>query len=306
MRWTTQDMPDQTGRFAVVTGANTGLGYETALALAGKGAEVVVAARNDSKGAAAAARILAAHPGAKVRFERLDLASLADVKAFAERIKDGHARLDILVNNAGVMAPPKRQETQDGFELQFGVNYLGHFALTAHLTPLLKAGKSPRAVQLSSGAHHTGRIEFDDLQWTGRYRPWFAYSQSKLAMLMFALELERRSEAGGWGLFSAAAHPGYARTELIANGPGDDSLMARIGRLTLEPLLSQTAAEGGLPTLYAATAPDAKPGGYYGPGGLFEMVGHPKAARIAEPAQDKGAAARLWSVSEDLCGVSFA
>jgi NAD(P)-dependent dehydrogenase (short-subunit alcohol dehydrogenase family) len=304
MAWSVRNIPDQSGRIAVVTGANTGLGYETALALAAAGAEVVVAARNQAKGQDAVLRILGAHPGAKVRFEELDLASLGNVEAFAERLLAQHDRLDLLINNAGVMTPPVRQATADGFELQFGVNYLAHFALTARLLPLLRAAKAARVVSLSSGAHHTGKINFDDPQWTRRYRPWLAYSQSKLAMLMFAFELQRRGDAAGWGLISNAAHPGYARTELIANGPGDTSLSARFSIL-LQPLISQSAAEGALPTLLAATSPSAVGGGYYGPGGIFELTGPPKPARVAGPAKDKAVAARLWEVSERLTGVAF-
>ena len=305
MAWTTKDIPDQSGRFAIVTGANTGLGYETALALAAAGAEVVVAARNEAKGSDAVRRILQAHPNAAVRLERLDLASLADVAAFAARIAGRQERVDLLINNAGVMALPARAETVDGFEQQFGVNYLGHFALTAHLLPKLRAAAAPRVVNLASGVHHVGAINFDDLQGQRRYRPVAAYSQSKLAVLMFAFELERRSVAGYWGLMSNAAHPGYARTELIASGPGKDSLSARIGSVLLEPWISQTAAEGALPTLYAATSPDAVGGGYYGPSGFFEMVGAPKNASVARQARDEAVAARLWAVSESLTGVRF-
>jgi len=304
MSWTTKDIPSQAGRLAVVTGANTGLGYETALELAGAGAEVVVAARSPDKGAAAVARILAAHPGAKVRLELLDLARLADVAAFAERIAGGHDKLDLLINNAGVMMPPRRQVTTDGFELQFGVNYLAHYALTARLLPLLRRGTAPRVVNLSSGAHHSGQINFDDLQWSKGYRPWPAYSQSKLAMLMFAFELDRRSRAGGWGIMSNAAHPGYARTDLIASGPGTNSLMARLG-VFLQPVMSQDAAQGALPQLLAATSPDAVGGGYYGPSRLFELVGPPKVARVAKQAKDEAVAKRLWEVSETLTGVGF-
>ena len=305
MAWTIKDIPDQSGRLAVVTGANTGLGYETALALAAAGAEVVVAARNEAKGNDAVQRILRAHPNAAARLERLDLASLADVAVFAGRIAERHERVDLLINNAGVMALPARAETADGFEQQFGVNYLGHFALTAHLLPQLRAAEAPRVVNLSSGVHHVGAINFDDLQGQRRYRPIMAYSQSKLAMLMFAFELQRRSDAGGWGLISNAAHPGYARTELIASGPGKDSLSARIGSVLLEPWMSQSAADGALPTLYAATSPDAVGGGYYGPDGLLEMVGAPTDARVARQARDEAVAARLWAVSERLTAARF-
>jgi NAD(P)-dependent dehydrogenase (short-subunit alcohol dehydrogenase family) len=305
MGWTTRDIPDQTGKFAIVTGANAGLGYETALELAKAGAEVIVAARNPAKGEEAVRRIRAEHPAAKVLHQPLDLASLQSVTGFADRMKAQGKPIDILVNNAGVMMPPTRRTTEDGFELQFGVNYLAHFALTAALLPLLRKAKAPRVVNLSSGAHHTGQIHFDDLQWTRRYQPWPAYSQSKLAMLMFALELQRRSDAAGWSLLSTAAHPGYARTELIANGPGEHSAMARISGALIAPLMSQTAAAGALPTLLAATGPQVQKGGYYGPSGLFELTGPPKAARIAKQAKDQAAASRLWTVSEQLTGATF-
>jgi NAD(P)-dependent dehydrogenase (short-subunit alcohol dehydrogenase family) len=303
--WDVGQMPAQDGRIALVTGATGGIGYEAVLALAGKGAKVIVAARNPAKGEAALAQIRAAHPDADVRFEVLDLTSLASVATCAERVAAAEPRLDLLVNNAGVMAPPTRQETADGFELQVGVNHLAHFALTARLLPLVRRGKSPRIVTVSSGAHHTGKIAFNDLNWVKRrYRPWQAYGQSKLANVLFAFELQRLSHLGGWGVLSNACHPGYARTDLIANGPGSDSPMSRYTRW-LQPYMSQSAAEGALPTLYAAASPDAQGGGYYGPSRLFELVGPPKRARVAAAARRAAAAKRLWAVSEQLTGVSF-
>ncbi|WP_158918348.1 SDR family oxidoreductase [Caulobacter sp. S45] len=300
--WTFSDIPSQRGRSAVVTGTG-GLGYETALALARAGGEVILAGRNPKKGAASLARIEALVPAADIRFEPLDLASLASVKAFGERMLGRRDSLDVLINNAGVMTPPKRETTSDGFELQFGVNYLGHFALTAHLLPLLRKGRDPRVVNLSSLAHRSGTIQFDDLQAERRFSPWRTYQQSKLAMLMFALELQRRSDAQGWGLMSNAAHPGYARTDLMANGPGPNSPLVMLGAL-LRPL-SQSAAEGALPTLFAATSPAAVKGGYYGPGGFYEMKGPPKPAKIMPQAKDPKVAARLWEVSEKLTGTTF-
>jgi NAD(P)-dependent dehydrogenase (short-subunit alcohol dehydrogenase family) len=286
--WTVSDIPSQAGRSAVVTGPG-GLGYETGLALAGE---------------AAVQQIKAAAPHADVRFEALDLASLASVEAFAARLLAARTSLDVLVNNAGVMAPPRRSITRDGFELQLGTNYLGHFALTAQLLPLLRQGHDARVVNLASLAHRGGKIHFDDLQFERRYQPWPAYQQSKLAMLMFALELQRRSDANGWGLKSIAAHPGFARTELIAKGPGETSPFAKLG-LALAPLFSHSAAEGALPTLLAATAPSAARGGYYGPAGFYEMKGPPKPAQIMPQAKDAAAAKRLWEVSEALTKVSF-
>jgi NAD(P)-dependent dehydrogenase (short-subunit alcohol dehydrogenase family) len=304
--WTCNDIPPQTGRLAVVTGATGGLGYETALALAGAGAEVVLTGRNETKGNAALAAIRARYPRALIAYQHLDLASLASVREFVERLMAEHNALDLLINNAGVMTPPTRKETADGFELQFGTNYLGHFALTAQLLPALRKAAGPRVVNLSSIAHKLrAAIHFDDLQWTRRYDPWPAYAQSKLAMLMFAFELQRRSDANGWGLLSNAAHPGFARTDLIANGPGEYSLANLVGRWTVQPLMSQSAAAGALPTLYAATAPDAKPGGYYGPTGLFETKGPVGEAAIASSARDKAVSARLWQVSEELTHVRW-
>jgi NAD(P)-dependent dehydrogenase (short-subunit alcohol dehydrogenase family) len=301
--WTLADVPLQAGRSVVVTGTG-GLGYETALALAGAGANVILAGRDAAKGAESVARVKGAHPAATIAFEALDLASLASVKDFAGRLIARGGGLDLRINNAGVMMPPTRRLTADGFELQFGTNHLGHFALTAQLLPLLRAGTAPRVVSVSSGAHQTGRIRFDDLQWERGYSPWAAYSQSKLANLMFALELQRRSDAHGWGLLSDAAHPGYARTDLITNGPGDHGSMSWVSNL-LAPIASQSAADGALPTLFAATSPDAKGGGYYGPSRMFEMNGPPKVARIARQAKDEAVAARLWEMSESLTDVGF-
>jgi len=304
MSFTVKDIPSQAGKRAVITGATGGLGYETALALASAGAKVVLAARNPQKGAEALARIAAIHPGADIRFDLLDLASLASVAAFAERLAGEAAPIDLLVNNAGIMALPQRQTTADGFEAQLGVNYLSHFALTAQLLPLLRAAPAPRVVSLSSVAHRAGKIDFDDLQGERLYRPWKAYSQSKLAMLMFALELQRRSDAGGWGLMSNAAHPGIARTELIPNGPGMGGVMGLVSAV-LFPVMSHSAAAGALPTLLAATSPQARPAAYYGPGGLSEIKGAPTSARIMPQAQDVAVASRLWTVSETLTGVRF-
>ena len=301
--WTVADIPSQAGRSVLVTGTG-GLGFETALALAGAGASVILAGRNGAKGADSVALIKAAHPAATIVFEVLDLASLASVADFAGRLISRGGGLDLLVNNAGVMMPPNRQVTADGVELQFGTNHLGHFALTGRLLPLLRAGSAPRVVSVSSGAHQIGKIRFDDLQWEHDYSPFAAYSQSKLANLMFALELQRRSDRHGWGLLSAAAHPGYARTDLITNGPGDNGSMSWVSNL-LAPVASQSAADGALPTLFAATSPDVKGGGYYGPTRLFEMNGPPGPARIARQARDTAASERLWEVSERLTGIAF-
>ncbi|MBN9138569.1 SDR family oxidoreductase [Phyllobacterium sp.] len=301
--WTFSDIPSQRGRSAIVTGTG-GLGYETALALARAGGEIILAGRNGKKGAAAVAQIKAAVSGADIRFEELDLASLASVRSFGDRMREQRQSLDLLINNAGVMTPPTRQATGDGFELQFGTNYLGHFALTAHLLSLLIRGDRPRVVNLSSLAHRSGKIHFDDLQWQRTYKPWPAYCQSKLAMLMFAFELQRRSDTAGWGLMSNAAHPGYARTELISNGPGTSGLLPRVSML-MQPFASHSAADGSLPTLFAATSPAATGSGYYGPNWFYELKGPPEPAKVMPQAKDTTVAGKLWDMSEHLTGVGF-
>ena len=301
-RWTSQNMPSQRGRTAVVTGTG-GLGFEDALALASAGASVVIAGRNPRKGADAVAQIRKAVPGAHIRFERVDLANLASVGAFGAELAQQQDSLDILINNAGVMTPPERRETLDGFELQFGTNYLGHFALTAHLLPLLRRGQDPRVVTVGSIASRQGAIDFEDLQAERRYRPFPVYAQSKLACQIFAIELYRRSQAGDWGVKSLGAHPGLSRTDLIPNGAGTNSFSAKLRR-TLSGLF-QPAWQGALPTLYAATAPDARTGGYYGPDGLAGIHGYPTSEAPPKRALDQQTAEKLWKVSEDLAGVRF-
>jgi len=301
-RWTATDIPPQHGRTAVVTGTG-GLGFEDALVLARSGADVILAGRNARKGADAVARILEASPQATIRFELLDLASLRSIAAFAERLTRMRRSVDVLINNAGVMVPPQRGETEDGFELQFGTNFLGHFALTGRLLPLLRNGSDARVVTLSSVAARAGAIRFDDPNAGRSYKPMPAYSQSKLACLMFALELDRRSRANGWGISSIAAHPGISRTDLLLNAPGRFSL-ERIMR-TLLPFVFQPVAQGALPTLFAATAPQATGGGYYGPDKMGEIRGHPAAATIPDAALDEAAASRLWQLAEDLTGLPF-
>ncbi|MFT3996598.1 MAG: SDR family oxidoreductase [Asticcacaulis sp.] len=298
-RWTASNIPQQRGRSVVITGTG-GLGFEDALAMARAGAEVILAGRNPAKGAQAVEAIHTEVPSANVRFESLDLASLRSVADFAARLRDQRSSLDLLINNAGVMVPPKRQETEDGFELQFGTNYLGHFALTAALMPLLRQGREARVVTLSSVAARSGAINFDDLSAMKRYRPMSVYSQSKLACLMFAFELQRRSEANGWGVSSLAAHPGIARTDLLHNAPGKGSAIGLTRSLFW--FLFQPAAQGALPTLFAATSPLAKPGAYYGPDGPGEVSGFPAVAKAPPQALDLKVAARLWEVSESLTG----
>jgi NAD(P)-dependent dehydrogenase (short-subunit alcohol dehydrogenase family) len=294
-------VPSQLGRSAVVTGATGGLGYEAALALARAGAEVVLTGRDDRKGQAAIERIGREAVGARVGYARLDLASLASIADFAERMQS-RPSLDLLINNAGVMALPRRQTTADGFEMQFGTNYLGHFALTARLLPLLRKAAAPRVVNVSSLAHRAAFIDFNDLQGQRIYSPWKAYGQSKLAMLIFALELQRRSDKAGWNITSIAAHPGFARTGLFASGPGGLTSLASDFAASL---FGQSAADGARPILFAATSPDARPGAYYGPGGLGEVRGPPAQALIMPQARDAATAAKLWDVSAMLTGASF-
>lgn len=301
--WTAADIPSQTGRTAVVTGTG-GLGFEAALELARAGAEVVLAGRSPDKAYEAIEFVRYEHPEARISFEPLDLASLSSVAAFATRIEESHARLDLLLLNAGVVRTPERRLTEDGFELQFGTNYLGHFALTAHLFPLLLAAEAPRIVTTGSMAHTHVTLDFDDLQSEKRYDPTLAYARSKLASLMFAFELQRRSDIMGWGLTSLAAHPGIARTGATALDPDTGAfrkfLVATIGRLIIQP--PQKAVQS---LLFAATAPEAKPSGYYGPTKMGGIKGPVGPAPVTEEALDPGAATRLWTVSEQLTGTSF-
>ncbi|NAZ76815.1 SDR family NAD(P)-dependent oxidoreductase [Kineococcus sp. T13] len=294
--WTTREIPDQHGRVAVVTGANTGLGLETAGALADRGAAVVLAVRDVAKGRAAAARI-----GGDVTVRELDLSSLESVRAAAAALRQAHPRIDLLVNNAGVMFTPK-QTTRDGFELQLGTNHLGHFALTGLLLEPLLAAPGSRVVTVSSTGHRIrAAIRFEDLQWERSYSRAGAYGQSKLANLMFTYELQRRLAARGAGTVAVAAHPGASNTELVRNSPA--ALRAVSDRLS--PLLTQSAAMGALPTLRAATDPAVLGGQYYGPGGRGELRGHPRLVTSSPGSYDLAAQRRLWAVSEDLTGVRF-
>lgn len=303
-KWTAADMPSQAGRVAIITGGSEGLGYEDARALARAGADVILASRDGDKGAAAVTKLRRELPEARVRFEELDLASLSSVGAFAERMNGQLTRVDLLINNAGVMTPPRRQTTADGFELQFGTNFLGHFALTARLRPLLQAADEARVVTLSSIASWRSAISFDDLQSEDAYQPMEAYAQSKLANLMFALELQRRSEIAAWGLTSIAAHPGLSRTSLFTTGAGSFSVTGLFSRF-FGPILFQSAARGALPTLFAATSPDAAPGAYYGPDGPQEARGNVRLAWVPTQARNVDVAARLWDVAEELTGLTL-
>ena len=293
--WTFDDIPDQHGRTAIVTGANAGIGYETALALAKKGAHVVLACRSEQRGAEALQNIEAAQPAGSAELLLLDLADLDSVHAFAEAFLAKHDRLDLLINNAGVMVPPETKTAQ-GFELQFGVNVLGHFALTGLLLDRLNATPNSRVVTVSSLAHRQGRIDFSNLRGEKDYAPMREYMQSKLGNLIFAIELQRRLEASGQDTISVAAHPGFTATELQRHSGLWNTLVG---------LWSNTPAIGALPTLYAATAPDAEPGGYYGPRGFYEARGHPAPAKVMPRAQDRQTAERLWTVAEEATGVHF-
>ena len=298
--WTPDRMPDQSGRVAVVTGANSGLGLVVARELARHGALVVLACRNMDKGRAAHADVAVAASGPEPELEELDLASLASVRSFAERFREKHDGLDLLVNNAGVMAPPRRH-TEDGFELQLGTNHLGHFALANLLLPLMEGREDARVVIVSSNAHKTVRgIAFDNLNGDRRYFRWNAYGQSKLANLMFALELDRRLRGQGSTVKSVAAHPGYATTNLqSAAAPVVDRMVMKV----TNALVGQSAEMGALPVLYAATEPGLEGGTYVGPDGIAEQRGHPKIVQPNRVARDEAAARRLWDVSADLTGV---
>jgi NAD(P)-dependent dehydrogenase (short-subunit alcohol dehydrogenase family) len=301
LKWSPANIPVQAGKLAIITGATSGLGFETAIGLAQAGADVIVAGRDESHGRWAVGKIRPLAPASLVRFEKLDLANLAVVADFARRIHEMERPIDLLINNAGVMGVPQRQVTIDGFEMQLATNFLGHFALTAHLLPLLRRGRETRVVQVSSISHRWARIDLSDLQMERRYRAYKAYAQSKLATLIFAMELQRRSDAGRWRLLSVAAHPGYARTALFEKGPGQRSLVHRIHR-NIGGWLGHSAAAGALPLLYAATAPKVRPGEYYGPQGAFELAGPSGVAPVSKRARDRELARHLWEVSDKLTG----
>jgi protochlorophyllide reductase len=305
-RWTEHDIPDLSGKLAVVTGANSGLGLATARGLAGAGAEVIMACRNLEKARATADAIRKTHSRAKLDLMALDLSDLSAVRAFASAFNDKYDRLDILVNNAGVMALPERR-TADGFEMQVGTNHLGHFTLTGLLLDRLRAGKAPRVVTVSSFFHKRGRIRLDDLNWNkGGYDKWKAYAQAKLANLMFTLELDRRLKANNETIISAGSHPGYAATHLQFAGPEmSGSVLNKLAMHAGNMLLAQSQDKGALPSLYAATAPDVQGGAYYGPDGIGEMRGYPTRAQPVGRARDTDTAARLWSLSERLTGVRY-
>ncbi|WP_100612958.1 SDR family oxidoreductase [Confluentibacter lentus] len=301
--WTKANIPQRNEGLAVITGSTEGVGFEDALALSSAGWNVIMMGRNAQKGTESIAKIHKINPKAEVIFEKIDLANLSSIKDFAWRMTSKGQAIDLLINNAGVMTPPKRLETKDGFELQFGTNHIGHFALTAQLLPLLRKSLHPRVVTVSSIANREGIINFDDLQSKSSYAPMKAYSQAKLANLMFALELQRQSEKHGWGIMSIAAHPGVSRTNLLITGAGRWS-SSGIMR-TFFPFLFQPAAQGALPTLYAATSSEAKGGLYYGPNKMSETRGFPTLAKIPTQAEDIDVSLKLWEVSQKLAKVEF-
>lgn len=301
MPWTPADIVPQTGKIALVTGGNSGIGWDTCEMLAGAGAKVILAARNAERGEAAVARIRAKHPDAEVSFAQIDLDSLASIRAFAERMNREHERIDLLINNAGLITMRGRELSADGYERMLAVNFLGHFALTAQLMPLLLASEAPRVVQLGSLAHRRGSIAFEDLQGEESFAFQERYAQSKLACVIFGVELGRRAQASGSRLMSVVAHPGWATTSIFLSGSGGSLLGRVITRLM--PLGTQTSHAGALPTVYAATAPEVTQGGYYGPGGKGEKSGPPGPSEIYPQARDRAVAAKLWDEAERLTGV---
>jgi NAD(P)-dependent dehydrogenase (short-subunit alcohol dehydrogenase family) len=305
-------VPDLSGKLAVVTGSNSGLGLGLTSRLSAAGADVVMAIRNRAKGEAAVEQIRATVPNAKLTIKSLDLSSLASVQALGEELNAEGRPIDILINNAGVMQPPDRETTADGFELQFGANHLGHFALTGHVLGLLRAAEAPRVVSLSSIAARTGRMHFDDLQFEKSYAPTQAYGQSKLSNLIFSREFARRSREAAWGVTSTAAHPGLTKTNLQISGPShgrnNPSGMERFYKFSWRflPFMWQEVDEGILPALYAATSSDAQNGGFYGPRGFMELVGGGVAeANTPSHASNEADARRLWEISEQLTGVTY-
>jgi len=297
-------VPDLTGRLAVVTGANSGLGFGLTGRLAAAGAEVVMAVRNREKGQRALDELMGQNPDARLRLLDLDLASLTSVRSASQSLLDEDRAVDILINNAGIMAVPERRETADGFELQFGSNHLGPFALTGLLLPALQRAEAPRVVSTSSLAANVGRWQWDNLQGEKKYNAWRAYGLSKLANLAFARELQRRSTLEQWGITSTAAHPGGTKTNLQSTGPRDGAPPTASQEKQYSRFM-QGVDVGVLPSLYAATSPDATPGGYYGPNGFIEMRGEPAPARLPWGARNATAAVMLWDVSEQLTGVRY-
>jgi NAD(P)-dependent dehydrogenase (short-subunit alcohol dehydrogenase family) len=303
-KWSAAQIPDQQGRFALVTGANSGIGYQAALELARHGAHVLLGCRSEQKAQDAVARLRAAVPDAKADFVLLDMASLRSIRDFAASFASSGLALDLLINNAGVMALPKRELTEDGFERQFGTNHLGHFALTGLLMPHILRAAAPRVITVASLAHQGGKIEFDNLQSERKYVPWAAYNASKLANILFARELDRRARESGSRLLSLPVHPGVSQTQIVANGPGPGDFKTRF-IFTFAKFLTSPDSEGALPTLYAATAPGVHGGDYIGPDGFMELKGAPTVVKPRPHALDEATGRRLWEVSEQLTGVVY-
>ncbi len=300
-KWTSADIPDQTGRTFVVTGANSGLGREATEALAARGAQVIMAVRNEGRGRQARNELLEAHPGADLQVRALDLADMDSVRAFADGLHADGQQVNVLINNAGVMMPPRSLSPQ-GQEIQFAGNHLGHFALTGLLLDILATAADPRVVTVSSNYHRNGKIHFDDLTGAGRYSPTAFYAQSKFANVLFGLELDRRLRAAGSPIKSLLAHPGYAATSLQTSGP--TGLLKLFGEMG-NRFVAQSSAMGALPELFAATGPGAESGQFIGPDGRGEMKGHPTVVRPVASAEDPATARRLWELSEELTGVRY-
>jgi NAD(P)-dependent dehydrogenase (short-subunit alcohol dehydrogenase family) len=316
-KWTAGQIPSQAGKVVLITGANSGIGYQAAREMARHGAHVLLGCRDAAKGHAALERLGQEVPGASAEVVSLDMASLASIRAFAAAYATRNQPLDVLINNAGVMALPTREMTADGFERQFGTNHLGHFALTGLLMPQLLAAPAPRVVTVASLAHRNGTIHFENLkrgpqranarngsEAEREYKPWDAYGESKLANILFAKELDRKARAAHSRLLSVAVHPGVSRTSIFENGPGSNGLKAMVMKV-LAPVLMQSDEAGALPTLFAATSPDAHGGEYIGPDGFMELKGSPTVVKPKPQALDEDVARRLWTVSEELTGVTY-
>lgn len=303
--WIAENIPDMAGKLILVTGANSGIGFEAAKILADKNGEIILACRNQQKGEEALAKILESNPSAQVSFMPLDLADLSSVKRFADEFLSKYESLDVLVNNAGLMAPPY-QKTKDGFEIQFGTNHLGHFALTGQLIGALLKSHGSRVVNVSSNAHKMGKIRFRDLNWEKKYSRWPAYGQSKIANLYFTYELDRRLKELGKSTSAVAVHPGFSNTNLAYAGYNSDGNKLRgIAIKAASALFSQDSVMGCLPTVYAAAALDVKGSEYYGPSGWMEMKGFPKKTHSNKLSRDGDIAKRLWDVSIELTGVDY-
>jgi NAD(P)-dependent dehydrogenase (short-subunit alcohol dehydrogenase family) len=317
-KWTAEQIPSQSGKTVLITGANSGIGYQAAKEMARHGAHVLLGCRDAAKGQAALERLEREAPGASAEVVLLDMASLTSIRSFAAGFAARAVPLDVLINNAGVMALPTREMTADGFERQFGTNHLGHFALTGLLMPQLLAAPAPRVVTVASLAHRNGKIHFENLQRRGpqradvrggseserQYKPWDAYAESKLANILFSNELDRRARTAQSRLMSVAVHPGVSRTSIFENGPGSGGLKAMVMKV-LAPVLMQSDDAGALPTLFAATSPNAHGGEYIGPDGFQELKGSPTVVKPKPQALDEDVARRLWTVSEELTGVVY-